>query len=134
MTIMKERQRTHHWVRSNEDIVEKDGAGTPFCDETRFTCCAYDLQTRLPQFVARPRASLQIGVFCWKQIELPDQGLKKSNTTSRGRHGDDVMAHCHVETQLRKSGETCALERPYTCEHVCGGNDFGGKRTVVETG
>ena len=62
------------------------------------------------------------------------QGLKKSNTTDRGRHDDDVMAHCHVETPLRESGETCALERPDTCEHVFGGNCFGVKISDVETG
>ena len=44
--------------RSNEIIVEKEGAGTPIFSKTRFTFCAYGLLTRLPQIVARPRASL----------------------------------------------------------------------------
>ena len=49
-----------------------------------------------------------------------DQDLKNLTASDRGSHTDEVMAHCHVEAQLRKSDDSCALERPYTCEHAFG--------------
>ena len=49
-----------------------------------------------------------------------DQDLKNLTASDRGSHADEVMAHCHEEAQLRKSDDSCALERPYTCEHAFG--------------